>query len=262
MTTKILKLFLLLLLITGCKKQKSLIVLDKRSFSIVNLIPEFPIINLFQALDKDDSIGLTCDKCEFENKKKYVESVNINRKDRNIEYKKLGWSPTYSIKYDTNNRIKNQLIISCYDWDITYTYLDTLGLVYQFSKIDKENEIDTTIYKLDSYGRVIQINGIEYGDLYKRSFTKRILYSGKSLIPDSISSIYKRKEVDEVRKETFFHSKDKIDSIRIERTNYDNNYAETRIFINYFDKQEIFINQRLVISKYRTEMFYVERLTK
>lgn len=261
MTTNTYFYFFLLVLLNSCSRNKE-IVFNERSFFLVNLNPEFPIIDFTHSSSQMDSMGLTCKRCiSDEGKKLYLASAIIDRKKRSVKYNSLGWGASYLLKYDSNNRITNQVVSSCYTWKIDYIYGDKPGVIYQFSKEEYDNTADTTIYKLDSQGRVTGIEGIEYGDLYKRNVSKKIFYATLSSIPDSINSTYRRKYgIAEVRKEKFYQKNNKIDSIVVEVAKLDPNFQEKRQFINYFDRNGLFISQKTLYPKYVTEMFYVEKI--
>ena len=254
--------FFLLILVSSCSNNEKSIKLNERSFSIVNLNQKFPIINLYELNNINDSLGLTCEKCvSEENKKVYPVSIVISKEMRSYEFHTLGLGANYTFQYDKNNRIVNQKVTSCYTWNISYNYLDTLDYIYQLSKVDGDNEIDTTSYKLDFSGRVIEVNGKEYGDLNKRIFSKKISYSQNSSIPDSINSVFKNNnKIAEVRKEIFFQSKDKIDSILIEETKFNSNQVEILKYFNYFDNNEIFNSQKKENLKSPNNIFFVEKL--
>ena len=254
--------FLLILLSSSCSNDEKAIKLNERSFSIVNLNQKFPIINLFESTNINDSLGLTCEKCvSEENKKIYLFSIVTNKEMRSYKFHTLGLGANYTFQYDKNNRIVNQKVTSCYTWNISYNYLDTLEYIYQLSKVDGDNEIDTTSYKLDFLGRVIEVNGKEYGDLNKRTFSKKISYSQNTSIPDSIHSVFKKdNNISEVRKEFFFQSKDKIDSILVEETIFNSNQVEILKYFNYFDNNEIFNSRKIENLKSPNNIFYVEKL--
>ena len=72
--------FFLLILVSSCSNNEKSIKLNERSFSIVNLNQKFPIINLYELNNINDSLGLTCEKCvSEENKKVYPVSIVISK---------------------------------------------------------------------------------------------------------------------------------------------------------------------------------------
>ena len=64
----------------------------------------------------------------------------------------------------------------------------------------------------------------------------------------------------EVRKEFFFQSKDKIDSILVEETIFNSNQVEILKYFNYFDNNEIFNSRKIENLKSPNNIFYVEKL--
>jgi len=256
MKLKIIGSILFVFLYVSCTKNKSKINLNEKNFSLINLRQEFPIIHISDIFLDNSSLGLTCENCILPNDKKlYIHSIHINKENKSISTKPLGWGVSFEFIFD-NNRIIKQTITSCSDWDISYSYFNTDEFLYQISKIENENEIDTTKYKLDSLGRVIEVNGIEYGDLIKSNVSKKLYYSGKCSIPDSINSIFKAKYSNNgIRKEVFYYNNQKIDSIFIEETFSNSNFTERNTFTNYFDKNERFISQK----RNGNNVFHVEK---
>ncbi len=174
--------YLLVIAITGCSVKKNKVIKpDQRSFLLVNLKQEFPVINFPLTFRNNDSLGLRCIKCELnpfgqkyikdmssELKKIYFNSVHVNNENKSIRFSSLGSWASYSFNYDSNYRSLREKVYSCYDWNISYSYKDSSDKVYQYSRID-DFKTDTTIFHLDSLGRVYAAEGVEYGDLYKVS---------------------------------------------------------------------------------------------
>jgi hypothetical protein len=265
MIKKIFICVLLILFIYGCTKNEKIVIVDQRSFLFVNLIQEFPIINFESVSKSNDTLGLTWKQyIPNDSQKTYLRDVIINYSKKNITYHSLDWSPSSTFQYDSTNRLQGQKIYSCFTWNISFCYLDTLGSIYQFSTIedDSDNGSDTTIFKLDSYGRVTQVNGIDYGDLYKVRYSKNVYYSELHSIPDSIISIYKRnKNINKLRKELFYQTKQKIDSIQIEDSEFDTNYSVKTFFTNYFNTQEKYVGAKISNLNSKIEKFlYVEKI--
>lgn len=247
--------FIILIALENCTNSEKTIIPDNRNFSIVNMNYEFPIIDFRTLSYGYDSLGLTCETCYSKNKKYYLSSLIINRDKRILDYQDMSMGPSYSFSYDSNGRMKSQRIISCYDWDIEYNYIDTLGFIYQFSKIETEEDIDTTIYKLDTRGRVTEVSGVEYGDLYKRKISKKIYYSNLTSIPDSINTYIEGLYKGNI-KESFYQGNNHLDSVKIE-ININNKINNEHItVINYFNENGDFYRKKFMEGK----QLEVERL--
>ena len=77
----------------------------------------------------------------------------------------------------------------------------------------------------------------------------------------AINSVFKNNnKIAEVRKEIFFQSKDKIDSILVEETKFNSNQVEILKYFNYFDNNEIFNSQKKENLKSPNNIFFVEKL--
>ncbi len=260
--------------VAGCSAKKNKVIKsDQRSFLLVNLNQEFPVINFPLTFLNNDSLGLRCIKCELDPfvqkiiKKNessrvgriYINSMYVSCENKNITYRTLGMRASYSSNYDSNYRRLRGSIISCRDWDISHSYKDSSDKIYQYSRVD-DFKTDTTIFYLDSLGRVSAAEGIDYGDLYKSLFTKKVFYSGSGSIPDSIVSLFKRgKIISEKRKEIFYFTDNKVDSIRVEADGY---LSGLIIFVNRFDEKEMLVSRTILRPGEQSETFVVEKIFK
>ncbi|MBO9703566.1 MAG: hypothetical protein J7604_25380 [Sporocytophaga sp.] len=259
-------------IIASCSAEKDKIIKpDQRSFLLVNLNQEFPVINFPLTFRNNDSLGLRCIKCEldpfgqkilkeeFSIKDTYFNSIKVSNKNKSILFHSLGSWASYSFNYDSIYRRLSGRVYSCYDWDISYSYKDSSDKIYQYSRVD-DFKPDTTIYHLDSQGRVSTAEGTEYGDLYKSLYIKKVFYSGSGSIPDSIVSLFKREKIiSERRKEIFYFADNKVDSMRIEADGY---LSGLIIFVNRFDDKEMLVSRRIIWPAKQSETFVVEKLSK
>lgn len=258
----------------ACSAKKDKVIKpDLRSFWLVNLNQEFPVINFPLTFRNNDTLGLRCIKCEkyplgkkikevsSEIKRIYINSIYVSNVNKNITFRTLGMGPSYSFNYDSNYRRSSENVISCGDWEISYSYKDSSDKIYQYSIVD-DFKPDTTIFRLDSLGRVAAAEGLEYGDLYKSFFTKKVFYSGSGSIPDSIISYFKRgKKISEKRKEIFYFTENKVDSMRLESEDY--SYSSGLItFVNRFDKQEMLVSKTILRPAGQSETFVVEKISR
>ncbi len=265
---------LLFIIIAGCSAKKDKVLKpDQRSFLLVNLNQEFPVINFSLTFRNNDTLGLRCIKCEHypfrkkikdissEIKRIYINSIYVRGENKNITFRSLGMGASYSFDYDSDCRRLRGNIASCGDWNISYNYKGSSDKIYQYSIVD-DTKPDTTIFYLDSLGRVAAAEGQEYGDLYKSFFTKKVFYSGSGSIPDSIISYFKRgKKISEKRKEIFYFTDNKVDSMRLESENY--LYLSGLIaFVNRFDDQEMLVSRSILWSAGRSETFAVEKISR
>jgi hypothetical protein len=229
----------IVVLLSSCAGKKEMRV-DNRSFMLVNLNQEFPILNFSNY--SEDSLGLTCSDCMHNNKKLFLVSAFINGPTKSVSIPPAGMGAAFSFSYDSVGRIERQVVESCYRWDISFDYSDTLGCVYQFAQISGESLRDTTVYKLDTYGRVVGVIGFEYGDLMKRSISKRVYYKDTSSIPDSILTTFEANRKKGIRKEIFYQHNTIIDSIRIENVSFE--FPNREEYTNYFNEKESFVGRK------------------
>ena len=254
-------------------KKDKYIKLDQRSFLLFNLNQEFPVINFPLTFSNNDSLGLRCIECEqyplgkkikevsSEIKRIYINSIFVSNENKNITFQTLGIGASYSFNYDSNYRRLREDVISCGDWEISYSYKDSSDKIYQYSIVD-DTKLDTTIFYLDSLGRVAAAEGIEYGDLYKNFFTQKVFYSESCSIPDSIISYFKRgKKISEKRKEIFYFTENKVDSMRLESEDY--SYSTGLItFVNRFDDKEMLLSRTILWPAGQSETFVVEKISR
>ncbi|WP_156140741.1 hypothetical protein [Sporocytophaga myxococcoides] len=265
---------LLFVIMAACSAKKDKVIKpDQRSFLLVNLNQEFPVINFPLTFSNNDSLGLRCIECEqyplgkkikevsSEIKRIYINSIYVSNENKNITFRTLGMGPSYSFNYDSNYRRSSENVISCGDWEISYSYKDSSDKIYQYSIVD-DTKPNTTIFYLDSLGRVAAAEGLEYGDLFKSFFTKKVFYSGSGSIPDSIISHIKRREkINEKRKEIFYFTDNKVDSIRLEWESY--SYSTGLItLVNRFDEQEMLVSRTILWPSGESESFVVEKISR
>jgi len=257
---KILWLWVFVVLFTACTKPQPTIKVNEQNLKLVTINYRFPILDPLKFIAKNDTLGLVCNDCpnwdDTLNRIFIASWVFIEKPDA-ISFRGFMTGPpgdTYT--YDSVGRIKHQEVTSCYNWNIDYTYKDSLDNLMQITKLDEKygNKPDTTIYKLDSLGRVKSVRGILYGDLYTRNYTKKMEYTGSSIIPDSIMSSYHRKNTNgidimvEQSKEVFYYHKDIVDSILFDQTEYyyePKKFTTVVIFTGYFSPDGDLVKQKI-----------------
>jgi len=226
----------LLLAISSCKKKNNV---DYRSLELVELNPYAPVLDKsklsnrqieVKANFKEDS-SLTLFKLILDSTKNAICSTNP-----------LGWEASYTRCFDSLNRIDSLLVESCFSWRIGFQYKVQGKVLVKISTINK-TERDTSLYYLDDIGRVIKYQGLRYGDLIKFKETKIVHYSDKSSYPDLIITTLKNTGRDTIyQTEKFFKSGEKIDSIRISRTEITSEFKSTQMITNVFYDNE-FVSQ-------------------
>ncbi|WMJ74597.1 hypothetical protein RCC89_15705 [Cytophagaceae bacterium ABcell3] len=223
-------------------QSKQQVPLDMRSFSYVNQNPVFPIHDLEGWESGVYTLTQNIENIQ-EGHTPNLNTVTVDHETNSIYFKSsIGWA-SYYFSFGSIGKLSSQVVNSCYSWVIDFSYLDSLGCLYQISNL-KHDGSDTTIYSLDSLGRIVQVDGVEYGDLRKENFVKEVYYSGRNSIPDSIYTFYLNLR-SKTRKEIFYHRHDTLDSMVVEVFKRIPYYARSR-FVNYFDANGQFSKMRII----------------